>query len=228
MEKEKKKFNLKIIIPIIVAIVVLIAVIIILSLTTKVFWNYEDYMDNAEFEMAYEKANTDEERNSVIKANAIAYVTLNVVNDSDVFDPYTTDLMNAWYDKDKNIVICLKDVVSSINYYLYYAYSESEKDYNFVCTFGTDTGEQIEDTDKLIDTDNIFLADSYTEGIESSEYSSTIQAIAIEAMKQKLPEKLSEIMDNENRITRETNVTNYIMINYVEIDKDIELLNAEN
>lgn len=215
MEKEKKKLNLKIIIPIIVAIVVIIAIIIILSLTTKVFWNYFDYIDNGEFEQAYSKAKSENEKNSVIKANAIAYVTMPIVTSGEYENilKNTSTLIDAWYDKDKNIVICLRNTLTSSNYYFYFAYSESEKDYNFVCI-----------SKDPITIDNITLADSYTNGIKNSGYEKPIQNIAITTMKQKLPEKLSAIMTNENRVVRETNITTYLMTDFVKLDKNIELL----
>lgn len=221
MEKEKKKLNLKIIIPIVIAIVVIIAIIIILSLKTKIFWNYFDYIDNGEFEIAFEKAKNEEERNSVIKANAIAYVTLSAVTSGDYkdkdlvkYEDYCTCTINeAWYDKDKNIVICLRSITTSTNYYLYFAYSESKKDYDFVCI-----------SKDPITIDNITLADNYTKGVKNSGYGKPIQKIAIDTMKKKLPEKLAEIMTKENRVVRETNITDYLLTNFVKLDKDIELL----
>ena len=219
MEQEKKKLNLKIIIPIVIAIVVIVAVIIILSLTTKVFWNYFDYIDNGEFETAFEKAKNESERNSVIKANAIAYVTLSAVTSGEhkdlvKYENYCTcTLTNAWYDKDKNIVICLRSITTSSNYYLYFAYSESKKDYDFVCI-----------SKEPITIDNITLADSYTKGIKNSGYEKPIQKIAMDTMKKKLPEKLSEIMISENRVVRETNITDYLLTDFVKLNKNIELL----
>lgn len=217
MEKEKKKLNLKIIIPVVSAIVFVIATIITLSLTTKIFWDYEKYMDNGDFEQAYSKAKNEKEKNSVIKANAIAYVTLSATNtrENNAITGSST-LINAWYDKDKNIVVCLRSMLNSSNYYLYFAYSESKQDYDFVCI-----------SKDPITIDNITLADNYTAGVKNSGYSSGTQQLAINALKSKLPEKLEQIMTNENRVVRETNVTNYLITNFVKLNKNIELLKIE-
>lgn len=196
MEEKKKKLNLKIVIPVVIAILVIVAVIFILSMTTKVFWSYRDYINNGEFEKAYTKAKNEEEKEIVIKTNAIAYVSLLAVNTGDNKDITTySTLIDAWYDNNKNIVVCLRSMLSSSNHYLYFAYSESKKDYDFVCI-----------SKDPITIDNITLADSYTNGVKNSSYSSAIQEIAINTMKQKLPDKLSSIMTNENKVSEATSM----------------------
>ena len=211
MEQEKKKLNLKIIIPIVVAVMVAI-VGIILIVTNKGIW---DYIDKGDFEQAYEKAKNEEEKNSVIKANAIAYVTSLTMNNRDLYTSlsYLFAIKDAWYDTDKNLVLYIRDGIKEEEFYLYYGYNESKKDYDFVCK-----------SDHPITIENITLADSYTKGIKNSGYSTAIQEYTITILKQKLPEKLAGIMTKENRITREVNISNYLLSGHVKLENNITLL----
>ena len=210
MEQEKKKINLKIIIPIVVVIVAIVGIISIV--TNKGIW---DYIDKGEFEQAYEQAKNEEERNSVIKANAIAYVTALTMNNSDIYTSvsYIFVIKDAWYDNDKNIVLYIRDGIKEEEFYLYYGYNESKKDYDFVCK-----------SDHPITIENITLADSYTNGIKNSGYSTAVQEYTITILKQKLPDKLAGIMTKENRITREVNISNYLLSGYVPLEDNISLL----
>jgi len=211
MEQEKKKINLKILIPIVVVVIIAIVGTILL-VTNKGIW---DHIDKGEFEQAYKKAEKEEEKNSVIKANAIAYVTSLIMNDDDIYTSmsYLFIIKDAWYDDDKNIVLHIRDGIKEKEFYLYYAYVESKNDYNFVCK-----------SDDPISIENITLADSYTGGIKNSGYSVAIQNYTINILKQNLPDKLAGIMKNENRITRETNIGNYLLSGFVKLEADITLL----
>lgn len=215
MEQEKKNLNFKIIIPIVAAVIVAIVGIILL-VTNKGIW---EYIDKGEFEQAYEQAKNEEEKSSVIKANAIAYVTALTMNNSDIYTStsYIFVIKDAWYDNDKNIVLYIRDGIKEKEFYLYYGYNENKKDYDFVCK-----------SDHPITIENITLADSYTIGIKNSGYSTAVQNYAITILKQKLPDKLARIMTNENRITREVNISNYLLSGYVQLKNNITLLNVES
>ena len=206
MEKEKKKLNLKIIIPIVAAIVIVavVGIVLLVNYSNNRIWNY---IDKGEFEQAYKVAKNNEQKNSVIKANAIAYVASLTTDYLDVnMENSDLTIKDAWYDKDKNIVLHIRNFVKDTEIYVYYAYSESNKNYDMVCLFT-----------QPITIDSIILEDKYTSGIKNSSTSKAVQEIAIATLKQKLPEKLKGIM-------REVNITDYLLSGYVKLDKDIELL----
>lgn len=178
--------------------------------------DYYYFLQDGEYQKAYEKAKNDNEKQEIIKQNAVEYVCKLAFNGNTILTS-GSKLENAWYDSEKNIVIYLSNEdYTNGNAYLYFAFNQENKDYDFVCI-----------SKKPISIDNITLSDTYTAGIKNSGYENAIQKIAIDTLKKNLPDKLSKIMTSENEIGRRNRANIQGNITLVQLN-NITLLNAES
>lgn len=215
MEKEKKKLNFKIIIPVVIVLIVVLVGFIFYK-NSDLSKDYYYFLQDGEYQKAYDKAKSDNERQEIIKQNAVEYVCKLAFNNDSMLT-ISSKLENAWYDSEKNIVIYLSNEdYSNGKAYLYFAYKQEEKDYDFVCI-----------SKDPISIDNITLSDTQTAGIKNSGYSNAIQKIAIDTLKKNLPDKLSKIMTTENEIGRRNRANIQRKITLYKL-KDTTLLNIEN
>lgn len=195
MDKKKRKLVLKIVIPIVLVLVVgiIVAVVVYKNSDSDSSEDYYYFLQDGYYEKAYEKAENDEEKQEIIKQNAVEYVCSLVFTKNTQLKSVMDDtkLANAWYDDDKNIVILFADRTNeSDKIYLYYSFSQESQDYDFVCA-----------SKDPITIDNISLADTYTNKIKNSDYKD-FASYALYTLKSKLPEKLENIMAEKNKLEK--------------------------
>lgn len=187
MEEKKKKFNLKIIVPIAVIIAVVFVGFLFYETSdlSKDYYYFLQYRED--YAKAYEKAKNDSERLEVIQQNAIAYVCRLLSGDQYSYMA-ETKLKNAWYDKDKRIVLHLSFSTSD-NIYAYFTYKEDTKNYEMVCL-----------SESPISEANLLLSDDYSATVTNNKGANLANAI----IKQSVIEKMSEIMTKGNEVKSRT------------------------
>lgn len=199
MEKEKKKFNLKVIIPIVITIIVILGGFIFYK-TSDLSKDFYYFLQDGEYEKAYEKAKNDNEKQEIIQQNAVAYVC-KLAFQNNVSLSVGTKLENAWYDTDKRIVLYLsnEDYNTNNELYLYFTYKEEIKDYEWVCGSKAPILEE-----------NITLSKDYSSTATNSKYAN----IGNSFLKQSAVNKMNEIMTSKNQIQSRTigNVNRYFSL----------------
>ena len=201
--EEKKKVNFKIIIPIVIAITIVIVAVVgkIIYSNSDMSKDYYYFLQSGDYEKAYEKAKNDNEKQEIIQQNVVAYACRLAFN-GNVSLAIGSKLENAWYDKDKNIVLYLtnEDYSSSHNkVYIYMTYKEDTQDYECVCV-----------SRSPVSKDNISLTDKYSSTATNSTYAS----IGNEIIRQGMASKMNEIMATENVIQSRTigNINRYFSL----------------
>lgn len=215
---EKKKNNKKLIIIIAIVFIVIVAIIsgIVFYKNSDLSKDYYYFLQDGEYQKAYEKAKNENEKQEIIKQNAVEYVCKLAFNGNTILTS-GSKLENAWYDNEKNIVIYLSNEdYTNGSAYLYFSFNQKNKDYDFICI-----------SKKTISIDNITLSDTYTTGIKNSGYEKAIQKIAIDTLKKNLPDKLSKIMTKENEIGRRNRANIQGKITLIQLN-DSSLLDVEN
>lgn len=186
MEEKKKKINLKILVPIIAIVIIIVGGIIFYN-NSEISKDYYYFLQDGYYQKAYEKAKNDEEKNEIIQQNAIAY-TCKKIFSTNYSLTLGTKLENAWYDKNKNIVLYLSnsDYPNTSNkvYVLFY-YKEKEEDYEWVCLSKSPIFEQ-----------NISLSENYSSKAENAKYA----AIGNSFFKQTFAKEMNEMMNKENEM----------------------------
>ena len=198
--EEKKKVNFKIIIPIVIIIAIVIVAIvgILIYSNSDLSKDYYYFLQSGDYQKAYKKAKNDSEKQEIIQQNAVAYACKIAFN-GNISLIIGSKLENAWYDKNKNIVLYLtNEDYSSLNNktYIYITYKEDTQDYECVCV-----------SRSPVYKDNISLTDKYSSTATNSTYAS----IGNEIIRQGMANKMNEIMATENIIQSRTigNVNRY-------------------
>lgn len=134
MEKRCSKCNInfKILIPA-VAIIIIVTIIIIGSIKIIRSNNYEKYLQNGDYETAYEKCNKNK-RNEIIKENAVAYAFNFLLGDEQIMA--SPKLISAWCDEEKNVVLYFSSTSTKNNSYVYATFNKEQKKYVFECVTG--------------------------------------------------------------------------------------------
>jgi len=210
MEKVKGKLRLKIIIAIIILSIIIFIGFLIYE-NSDLSKDYYYFLQDGEYEKAYEKAKNESEKQEIIKQNAVAYACKLTFNGNTSLI-ISSKLEKAWYDKDKNIVLYLtnEDFSSSNNkVYVYVTFKEKNQDYECVCV-----------SKSPISSNNILLTDEYTSKATDAKY----QSIGNEIIKQSMANKMNEIMATENLLKDRTigNINGYfnlVTLNTIELFK---------
>ena len=120
---------------IIVLILVVGLILIGKQVLPKIFISTEELLAQGEYEKAYKKAST-KEKEDIEAENLIAVLCNDVIEGYK--DPSSFELRDAWYDKDKKVVVLKtggKNSYGGIVFsYDYFTYSEDEGKYEYYCS----------------------------------------------------------------------------------------------
>ena len=132
--------------PIIIGVVLVILVLAALAFKTvapKIFINMEGYMEQGNYEKAYEKAKSDDDKLKVKAENAVAVQS--AYSADNLKDPSSFSLRDAYYSESTNddgmlskqMVLYISGANSygaSVSSYWLYTWSNDENDWEYFCT----------------------------------------------------------------------------------------------
>ncbi len=121
----------------IIIILIVVAGLIIMGkqVLPKIFISTDELLEQGEYEKAYKKAST-KEKEDIESENLIAVLCNDVIEGYK--DPSSFELRDAWYDRDKKVVVLKtggKNSYGGIVFsYDYFTYSEEEGKYEYYCS----------------------------------------------------------------------------------------------
>ncbi len=157
--------------------------------------NYEYYLKVGNYEEAYAKAKTDEEKQIVIAQNSIDFINRVIFSSEVLIDQMY--LEKAWYDIETNcFLLAYRDIDDNI-LYKYFNYNAENKKY-------TISASAIND----ITTSTIELPKDVESAMRESEYGT----LGIYTLKSMVLEILEEMMNDKNLIKSESieNINNFV------------------
>lgn len=152
--------------PIIIGVVLVILVLAALTFKTvapKIFINMEGYMEQGNYEKAYEKAKTDDDKMAVKVENLAAVQS--AYSADNLKDPSSFSLRDCYYREDKNddgeptkhLVLCISGANSfgaSVSSYWLYTWSTENNKWEYYCSVSDLSDEEYseyDDDDELIE-----------------------------------------------------------------------------
>jgi len=145
--------------PIIIGVVLVILVLAALAFKTvapKIFISMEGYMEQGNYEKAYSKAKTDDDKAKVVAENLAAVISAEAADG--LKDKSSFELRDAWFDKDNQAVVLQVGGKNSyggvVTNYWYYKYDKDDKEYQLYTTLSDldeESYSKYDDTDEMIE-----------------------------------------------------------------------------
>ncbi len=151
--------------PIVAAVAIIIVILLAVvgaKVAPKIFIDCEGYLEQGNYEKAYEKAKTDEDKYKVRAENAVAVQS--AFSADNLKDPASFSLRDAYYEEDKNddgettkgMVLYISGANSygaSVSSYWYYTWDGEDKEWEYFCSVSDLSDEEYskydDDDDKV-------------------------------------------------------------------------------
>lgn len=170
-----------------VGIVFIVGLIALLKIIPPLLVSVEEHLSLGEYEKAYEKAKTEDERKMVLIENIIAKTSYEIHDN--LKDPTSFNLSHVYYDGEDEIVfeiIAKNSYGGNVTNYYDYRYDEDDKKYVLYCYLSS------------LETEKTYSSDDYSERLEKilkNVVRKTVQGILSDSSK-KLDDKIVDRINN--------------------------------